>query len=225
VGPSGSGKSTMMSLIERFFDPQAGSVRIDGQNIAEVNLASVRNHVAFVSQDITLFRDTIRENIRYGRADATDAEVEQAARDAMAHDFIMAREDGYDTVLDDAATLISGGQRQRIAIARAMLRDAPIILLDEATSSLDTESEKKVQQAFDRLTEGRTTIVIAHRLSTVLHADKICVLVDGHVVEEGGHDDLIARRGTYARLYEMQFRSRGETEPADPDAEKTEPAE
>jgi ABC-type multidrug transport system fused ATPase/permease subunit len=159
-----------------------------------------------VTQDTYLFRDTIRENIRFGRPGASDAEVEQAAKDAMAHDFIVATEAGYDTVLGDQAMQISGGQRQRIAIARAILRDARIVLLDEATSSLDSESEHHVQAAFDRLMEGRTTIVIAHRLSTVLHADKICVLVDGRIVEEGRHDELMALGKHYARLYRLQFR-------------------
>ena len=179
VGPSGAGKSTVIALIERFFDVDGGRVLIDGQNIAEVKLSSVRDHIALVSQDISLFHDTIRENIRFGRPDASDADIERAARNAMAHDFIMATVNGYDTRLGDNAMQLSGGQRQRIAIARAMLRDARIILLDEATSALDTESEHQVQLAFEHLREGRTTIVIAHRLSTVLGADKICVMVDG----------------------------------------------
>ena len=206
VGPSGSGKSTMMALIERFYDVDGGRILIDGQDVAKVNLASLRDGIALVTQDTYLFRDTIRENIRFGRPGASDAEVEQAAKDAMAHDFIAATEAGYDTVLGDQAMQISGGQRQRIAIARAILRDARIVLLDEATSSLDSESEHHVQAAFDRLMEGRTTIVIAHRLSTVLHADKICVLVDGRIVEEGRHDELMALGKHYARLYRLQFR-------------------
>ncbi len=205
VGPSGSGKSTMISLIERFFDVDGGRILIDGQDIAKVRLASLHDQIALVSQDTVLFNDSVRDNIRFGRPDAGDAEVEQAARNAMAHDFIMALGNGYDTVLADPATQLSGGQRQRIAIARAMLRDAPIILLDEATSSLDSESEHQVQLAFDRLMQGRTTIVIAHRLSTVLGADKIAVLDQGRIVEEGRHDALLTLGKLYARLYHLQF--------------------
>jgi ABC-type multidrug transport system fused ATPase/permease subunit len=173
-----------------------------------VKVTSLRDRIALVSQDTYLFRDTIRENIRFGRPDATEAEIEQAAKNAMAHDFIMATENGYETELGSQTSALSGGQRQRIAIARAMLRDAPIVLLDEATSSLDSESEHQVQIAFDRLMEGRTTIVIAHRLSTVLHADKICVLVDGKLVEEGRHDELLRLGKHYARLYRLQFETR-----------------
>ena len=205
VGPSGAGKSTVISLIERFFDVDGGRVLIDGQNIAEVKVASLRDHIALVSQDTVLFHDSIRENIRFGRSDASDADVERAARDAMAHDFIMATENGYDTRLGDNAMQLSGGQRQRIAIARAMLRDARIILLDEATSALDTESEHQVQTAFERLREGRTTIVIAHRLSTVLGADKICVMIDGRIVEQGRHSELLKLGKHYAHLYHLQF--------------------
>jgi len=208
VGPSGSGKSTMIALIERFYDPDSGAVRVDGQDIAKVKLSSLRDAIALVGQDTYLFRDSIRENIRFGRPNATDAEIEAAARAAMAHDFIMATANGYDTMLGPEGTQLSGGQRQRIAIARAMLRDAPIILLDEATSALDSESEHQVQIAFDRLMQGRTTIVIAHRLSTVLHADNICVLVGGKVVEQGRHEELLALGKHYARLYRLQFEGR-----------------
>jgi ATP-binding cassette subfamily B protein len=208
VGPSGSGKSTMIALIERFYDPDSGAVRIDGQDIAKVKLTTLRDAIALVSQDTYLFRDSIRENIRFGRPNATDSEIEAAARAAMAHDFIMATSNGYETMLGPEGTQLSGGQRQRIAIARAMLRNAPIILLDEATSSLDSESEHQVQVAFDRLMQGRTTIVIAHRLSTVLHADKICVLVGGKIVEQGRHEELLALGKQYARLYRLQFEGR-----------------
>lgn len=205
VGPSGSGKSTIINLIERFYDVQSGTITIDDQDISKVRLASLRDNLALVSQDTVLFDGTIRENIRYGRPSATDEEVEQAARNAMAHDFIMDTKEGYDLELEDGGKALSGGQRQRIAIARAMLRDAPIILLDEATSSLDSESENQVQVAFDRLMKGRTTIVIAHRLSTILNADQICVLVRGNVVESGRHSELIAAGKHYARLYYLQF--------------------
>jgi ABC-type multidrug transport system fused ATPase/permease subunit len=216
VGPSGAGKSTIIALIERFFDVTGGRILIDGQDIAGVRLESLRRNIALVSQETVLFNNTIRENIRYGRLDATDAEVEQAARDAMAHDFILATPEAYDTVIGGDLAGLSGGQRQRIAIARAMLRKAEIVLLDEATSALDSESEYLVQLAFDRLTRGRTTIVIAHRLSTVLHADKIAVLVNGRIVEQGRHAELLALGNHYARLYHLQFEARnsgaGETE-------------
>ncbi len=205
VGPSGAGKSTVIALIERFFDVNGGRVLIDGQDIAKVEVSSLRDHIALVSQDTTLFHDSIRENIRFGRPGASDADVERAARNAEAHDFIMATVNGYDTQLGDNAMQLSGGQRQRIAIARAMLRDARIILLDEATSALDTESEHQVQLAFEHLREGRTTIVIAHRLSTVLGADKICVMADGRIVEQGRHSELLALGKRYARLYHLQF--------------------
>jgi subfamily B ATP-binding cassette protein MsbA len=205
VGPSGSGKSTIINLIERFYDVQAGEVLIDGQDIAKVRLASLRNNIALVSQDTVIFRGTVRENIRFGRPSATDAEVEEAARNAMAHDFIEHMPEGYDTELEAGGGQMSGGQRQRIAIARAMLRDAPIILLDEATSALDAESEHQVQIAFDRLMVGRTTIVIAHRLSTILGADRICVVVGGQVVESGRHAELLVTGKHYARIYHLQF--------------------
>ncbi len=214
VGPSGSGKSTIISLIERYYDVQSGTVTIDDQDISKVRLASLRDNLALVSQDTVIFETTVRENIRFGRPSATDEEVEEAAQNAMAHDFIMALKDGYDQELEDAGKSLSGGQRQRIAIARAMLRDAPIILLDEATSSLDSESENQVQIAFDRLMKGRTTIVIAHRLSTILSADQICVLVRGNVVESGRHAELIAAGKHYARLYYLQFEKHADDEAA-----------
>jgi len=205
VGPSGSGKSTIMNLIERFYDISGGKITIDGQDISKVRLASLRDQIALVSQHTSIFRGTIRENIRFGRPSATDEEVEEAARNAMAYDFIMATPDGFDTQLEEGEGLLSGGQLQRLAIARAMIRDAPIILLDEATSSLDSESEHQVQIAFDRLMAGRTTIVIAHRLSTILGADKICVLVKGKIVESGQHAELLAKNQHYGRLYHLQF--------------------
>jgi ATP-binding cassette subfamily B protein len=221
VGQSGGGKSTIINLIERFYDVSSGAVRIDGQDIARVKLASLREQTALVSQDVILFRASVRDNIRFGRLDATDAEVEEAAKDAMAHDFIMAAKGGYDAILDEGGPSLSGGQRQRIAIARAMLRDARIILLDEATSSLDSESENHVQIAFDRLTRGRTTVVIAHRLSTVLGADRICVVAAGKIVEEGRHSELLAMNGLYARLYHLQFEKHAAKNAAPPaDAQK-----
>ncbi len=208
VGPSGGGKSTMIALIERFFDVDAGRILVDGQDIKQLNLASVRNHMALVMQETVLFNDTLRQNIRFGRPDATDAEVEAAARSALAHDFIVATPKGYDTVVGDGGMGLSGGQRQRIAIARAMLRNAPILLLDEATSALDSESEHQVQVALDRLMKGRTTIVIAHRFSTVLGAEKIAVMIGGKIAEEGSHADLMANNAQYARLYHLQFEPR-----------------
>jgi len=212
VGPSGSGKSTIMNLIERFYGISGGKITIDGQDTSKVRLASLRDQIALVSQHTSIFRGTIRENIRFGRPSATDEEVEEAAKNAMAHDFIMTTPDGFDTQLEEGEGLLSGGQLQRLAIARAMIRDAPIILLDEATSSLDSESEHQVQIAFDRLMAGRTTIVIAHRLSTILGADKICVLVNGKIVESGRHAELLAKNQHYARLYYLQFANLAEVE-------------
>ena len=205
VGPSGAGKTTILNLLPRFFDVTDGRVLVDGQDIRDVTLASLRNHIALVSQEITLFDDTVRANIAYGRFDATDADIEAAARGAAAHDFIMALPQGYDTMVGERGLSLSGGQRQRIAIARAMVKNAPILLLDEATSALDTESERQVQGALERLMQGRTTIVIAHRLSTITHADVIHVLDGGKVVETGRHDELLALGGAYARLYDLQF--------------------
>lgn len=222
VGPSGSGKSTIMNLIERFYDVSGGTITIDDQDISKVRLASLRDQIALVSQHTSIFRGTIRENIRFGRPSATDEEVEEAARNAMAYDFIMATSDGFDTQLEEGQGLLSGGQLQRIAIARAMIRNAPIILLDEATSSLNSESEHQVQIAFDRLMAGRTTIVIAHRLSTILGADKICVLVKGKIVESGRHAELLAKDKHYARLYHLQFAKLEEVEAEDQADDETE---
>ncbi|MET4734363.1 subfamily B ATP-binding cassette protein MsbA [Thalassospira sp. MBR-102] len=205
VGPSGAGKSTILNLIPRFYDINAGAITIDGQDIRDVTLESLRSATALVSQEITLFDDTVRSNIAYGRFGASDAEIEEAARHAAAHDFILQLENGYDTIVGEHGVKLSGGQRQRIAIARAMLKNAPILLLDEATSALDTESERHIQGALTELMKGRTTLVIAHRLSTIVDADKICVIQNGHVTEQGRHEELLALGGAYANLYNLQF--------------------
>ena len=205
VGPSGAGKSTLLNLIPRFYEVDEGTIAIDGQNVRDVTLASLRDSIAVVSQEVTLFNDTIRDNIAYGRRDATMDEIAAAAKNAGAHDFIEALPEGYDTQAGELGSRLSGGQRQRIAIARAMLKDAPILLLDEATSSLDSESERAVREALDRLKRGRTTIVIAHRLSTVVGSDTIYVIEHGRVVESGTHAGLIAAGGAYARQYALQF--------------------
>src|SRR5579884_29251 len=205
VGPSGAGKSTLLNLIPRFFDVDAGRISIDGQDVRDVTLASLRGSLALVAQEVGLFDDTVRANIAYGRFGATASEIERAAMAADADAFIRALPQGYDTLVGEHGVRLSGGQRQRLAIARAMLKDAPILLLDEATSALDTESERAVQAALKTLMQGRTTVVIAHRLSTVLGADLICVLDRGRIVESGRHAQLRARDGLYARLYAMQF--------------------
>jgi ATP-binding cassette, subfamily B, bacterial MsbA len=204
VGPSGAGKSTVLNLIPRFYDVNSGTVSIDGHDVRDVTLASLRAQIALVSQDITLFDESVRANIAYGRPDAGQAAIEEAARNAAAHDFIMGLPEGYDTVVGEHGVKLSGGQRQRLSIARAMLKDAPILLLDEATSALDTESERAVQEALQRLMVGRTTLVIAHRLSTVRNADVIYGLADGRVAERGSHAELIARNGLYAKLWALQ---------------------
>ncbi|MGY5778150.1 ABC transporter ATP-binding protein [Rhizobium sp. LEGMi135b] len=206
VGPSGAGKSTVINLIPRFYDPKAGSIFIDGQDIAHVTKQSLREQLAYVSQQPYLFEGTIRDNIRYGRPNATDAEIEQAARLAYAHDFIEAQPMGYDTPVGENGVTLSGGQRQRLSIARALVRNAPILLLDEATSALDTESEAAVQKALEEAMSGRTVVVIAHRLSTVVRAEKIVVMQNGRVVEEGNHETLAtADNGLYARLNNLQL--------------------
>ena len=212
VGGSGAGKSTMLSLLQRFYDPQEGSVLLDGRDIRTITQQSLRENIGIVTQDTFLFHDTIYENIRYGRLDATQAEVEAAAKQAYAHDFIMAQQEGYDTIVGDKGCMLSGGQQQRLAIARALLKNAPILLLDEATSALDSESEKMIQAALERLSRGRTVIAIAHRLSTVLKSDKIVVMDHGQIVETGTHRELLETSKLYKRLYELQFHSNEELE-------------
>jgi len=207
VGRSGAGKSTVINLVPRLFDVTRGQISIDGQEIRSVTLQSLRSSIALVSQDITMFDDTIRANIALGRLDASEDEIIAAARDAAAHEFILAQPNGYDTMIGASGLRLSGGQRQRIALARAILKDAPILLLDEATSALDTQSEQLVQTALARFTENRTTLVIAHRLSTVQNADLICVMEDGRIIETGRHSDLISREGPYAQLAQAQLMS------------------
>jgi subfamily B ATP-binding cassette protein MsbA len=206
VGSSGAGKSTVMDLLPRFHDPRGGRVLVDGQDIRGVTLTSLRAQLGIVTQETILFHDTVRNNIAYGRADATDASVRAAAEAAHAHEFIARLPEGYDTVIGERGAKLSGGERQRLAIARALLRNPPILLLDEATSALDAESERLVQEALERLMRDRTVLVIAHRLSTVQHADRIVVLDQGRVVESGNHAELIARGAVYRRLYDLQFR-------------------
>ncbi len=201
VGPSGAGKTTILNLIPRFYDVTDGAVTIDGQNVREVTMASLRESIALVSQEVVLFDDTVRANIRYGRPGAAEADIEAAARAAGAHDFIGALADGYETMVGARGQTLSGGQRQRLAIARALLKDAPILLLDEATSALDTETERQVQAALETLKKGRTTLIIAHRLSTIAAADQICVVDQGRVVEVGAHSTLVETNGLYARLH------------------------
>lgn len=205
VGPSGAGKTTVINLIPRLYDATSGTVSIDGQDVKHVTLASLRREMAIVSQDVTMFNDTVRANIAFGRLDASDEDIQAAARAAAADEFISAMPEGYNTIVGDRGLKLSGGQRQRIALARAILRDAPVLLLDEATSALDAESERKVQDALETLRHGRTTIVIAHRLATVRDADVICVMEQGQVVELGSHDELISADGLYARLCKMQY--------------------
>jgi subfamily B ATP-binding cassette protein MsbA len=207
VGGSGSGKTTLINLIPRFYDPTGGRILIDGVDLRDVTMTSLRRQIAMVTQDTFLFDDTVRKNIAYGRGDADLARIVDAAKMAYAHDFIMSFPKGYDTDIGELGVKLSGGQRQRLAIARALFKNAPILILDEATSSLDTESEREVQLALENLMQGRTTFVIAHRLSTIRRADRIIALRDGRIVEDGAHDELLARRGEYARLYNMQFRT------------------
>jgi len=205
VGPSGAGKSTVFSLIQRFYDPDAGIVRVDGVDLRRTDPAAVRARIAIVPQDVAIFAASARDNIGFGRPGASDGEIEAAAKAALADEFIGRLAQGYDTQLGERGVMLSGGQRQRIAIARAILRDAPILLLDEATSALDAASEMLVQEALDHLMQGRTTLVVAHRLATVLKADRILVMEDGRIVEEGTHKSLVARGGVYAKLARLQF--------------------
>ncbi|HRO71681.1 MAG TPA: ATP-binding cassette domain-containing protein, partial [Chitinophagaceae bacterium] len=204
VGSSGAGKSTLADLVPRFHDVTSGEVLIDGVNIREYSLHSVRGLMSIVTQEPILFNDTIANNIRFGKEDATEEQIIEAAKVANAHNFIMQKEDGYDSNIGDRGTKLSGGERQRLTIARALVKNPPILILDEATSSLDTESERLVQDAINNMMQNRTSIVIAHRLSTIRHADEIIVLQKGQIVERGTHDDLIRQNGFYKKLVEMQ---------------------
>lgn len=206
VGASGSGKSTTLSLLQRFYDVGAGTIRVDGVDIRDVRLEELRRRFAYVEQEPTIFAGTITENIRFGKPDATDVEVEAAARAALVHDFVLDLPLGYDAMVGERGVMLSGGQKQRLAIARAILKNAPILLLDEATSALDAQSERLVQTALEHLMEGRTTLVIAHRLATIRDADKILVLDGGRIIDQGTHDELVAKGGRYAELAKLQFR-------------------
>ena len=206
VGPSGGGKTTLANLLPRFYHANAGRIMLDGYDLEEITLTSLRANIALVSQDVVLFDDSIANNIAYGNLATTSrAEIEAAARAAYAHDFISAMPHGYDTSIGENGVRLSGGQRQRLAIARALLKDAPVLILDEATSALDSESERQVQAALERLMQDRTTLVIAHRLSTIERADRIVALEHGRVVEQGTHKELLAKDGLYAKLYRMQY--------------------
>ena len=205
VGESGGGKSTLTKLLPRFHDPVSGGVFWDGVDIRDASILSLRRQIALVTQETVLFNDTVRQNIAYGKPDASQTEIEEAARIAFAHDFIMELPHKYETIVGERGIFLSGGQRQRLAIARSLLVDAPVLILDEATSALDAESERYVQQAIANLVRNRTTIVIAHRLATIRRADTIVVMEAGRIIEIGKHSELLAKGGQYRRLYELQF--------------------
>ncbi len=221
VGPSGGGKSTVFNLLLRFYDVERGQIVIDGQDVSQVSRRSLRQHIAYVGQDVFLFRGTVRENIAFGKPGAGEDEIVAAAKAAYAHDFILSFPRGYDTPVGEHGLQLSGGQRQRVAIARALIKNAPIILLDEATAALDSESELQVREAMERLCQGRTTLAIAHRLHTVSHADRIYVVEDGRATESGRHDELLSKNGRYAAFYRLQLK---EQEPAPPVAALATPA-
>jgi subfamily B ATP-binding cassette protein MsbA len=213
VGPSGAGKTTVSSLLYRFYEPEKGVIEIDGISIAKIKRQSLREHIGIVPQEPILFNGTLKENIRYGRLSATDAEIEQAARDANVAEFVAGMPDRYETMIGERGITLSGGQRQRVAIARALLKDPRILILDEATSALDNKSEALVKEALERLMKGRTTLIIAHRLSTVQNADQIAVLAEGKVVETGTHAALIRNGGRYAELYSIELERNRPGEP------------
>jgi ATP-binding cassette, subfamily B, bacterial MsbA len=209
VGMSGGGKTSLVNLIPRFYDVTSGRITIDGHDIRDVSLKSLRSQIAIVTQQTILFNDAVRNNIAYGDIQRTEEEIISASKAANAHDFIMKLPNGYDSNIGELGTKLSGGEKQRISIARALLKNAPILILDEATSSLDTEAEIEVQEALDNLMKGRTTLVIAHRLSTIRNADRIIALVNGEIIEEGNHEALMAKKGEYYRLYNLQFKDEG----------------
>ena len=209
LGPSGSGKSTMLKLCARFYDPCKGAVRFNGMDMKELEPESLMKHCSMVFQDVYLFQDTLKNNIRFGRTDATDEEIVAAAKKACCHEFIMHLPKGYDTMVGEGGCTLSGGEKQRISIARAILKEAPVVLLDEATASLDPENEVEVQQAINTLIAGRTVIVIAHRLKTIKNADQIIVLEEGRIAEQGTHDELLSQPGLYAKLWNIQEQTSG----------------